>query len=224
LYLVVAGCLAVAALLLVTRSDGGERRATLLPLAVGGAVLAVPLAGSIAGVDYLYFRNLIPAFVPLAIVAAVGFAGARAGRAGIAAAVVLCVAWTCAVVAVGVDSSLQRADWRDAAKAIGPTAATRAVVVPFIGDDPVEVYLGHTTRLNGSATVSEVDVLGWTSEGTRARLPAPGFREISRRRVGKFTLLRFRAARPVTLSRVQLAHAKLGREHGAVLLQRGGGA
>jgi uncharacterized membrane protein len=224
LYVLVAACLVASAVLLWRRTDGGERRRVLLPLAVGAAVVVVPLAGSLVGVDYLYYRNLIPAFVPLAIVAGAAFAGSRAGRRGALTAAVLCASWAACVIAVDVDSSLQRADWRDAAKAIGPTAATRALVVPFIGDDPVEVYLGHTTRMTGRASVAEVDVLGWTARGaTHSRLPAPGFREVSRRRVGAFTLLRFRAPRPMVLSRVQLAHAKLGREHGAVLLQRPGG-
>jgi hypothetical protein len=36
---------------------------------------------------------------------------------------------------------------------------------------------------------------------------------------GKLTFVRFTAARPATLSRQQLAAARIGREHGAVLVQ-----
>jgi hypothetical protein len=96
------------------------------------------------------------------------------------------------------------------------------VVVPFIGDDAMKLYLGHTTALKGRTTVSEVDVLGWTYRGAaRPRPPAAGFGLESRRRVGRFTLLRYRSAAPRVLTHRELAHAKLGSEHGAVLIQRG---
>lgn len=217
LYALAALCLLAGAGLLGARVAAADRRRLFVPLVVGASVVLVPLALKLVGADYLFYRNVIPAAVPLAIVLAAGYA---TGRLGVAAAVLLCATGVATVLAVNVDRNLQRADWRDAAKAVGATPTARAVVVPFIGDDPMELYLGHTARLKGPATVSEVDVLGWTNEGAaHSKAPAPGFKVAERRHVGRFTLLRFRSARPQKLAHTQLAHAKLGSEHGAVLLQ-----
>jgi hypothetical protein len=125
-----------------------------------------------------------------------------------------------AVVAVAANARLQRAEWRAAAAAIGPAQAPRALVVPFIGDDPLLYYLPGTVRARGLTTVSEVDVLGWNeSRSTPVQPPAPGFREVGRRRFDQFTLVRFRGS-PHAFRRAELARARIGSEHAAVLVQQ----
>jgi uncharacterized membrane protein len=219
-YLAGAAALLAALALLVTRSEGGERRLTALPLALGAGALIAPLALMAVGVDYFYPRNVTPALVVLLLVPAAGLGVARAGRAGMAAAVLLCTVNAAAVLAVTESDRLQRSDWRAAAAAIGPAQARRALVVPFIGDDPLAYYLPGTGRARGSTTVSEVDVLGW-GEGRPAPVhpPAPGFREVGRRRFEEFTLVRFRGP-PHAFGRAALARARIGSEHAAVLVQQ----
>jgi hypothetical protein len=84
-------------------------------------------------------------------------------------------------------------------------------------------YLWGTGRARGRTTVSEVDVLGF-NEGRRAPVhaPAPGFREVARRRFEEFTLVRFRGP-PHVFSRAALARDRIGREHAAVLIQQAPG-
>jgi 4-amino-4-deoxy-L-arabinose transferase-like glycosyltransferase len=223
LYVAGAASLGVALVLLAVRSTYGERRRAAVPLALGGAALGIPLALTAVGVDYFFPRNLAPALAVLLLVPAAGFALARAGPIGTGAAVVLCTVNVAAAVAVSVDHKLQRPDWRGAAAAVGPGRAERALVVPFIGDDPMAYYLPGTKVANGPTAVSEVDVLGF-HEGASARPhpPAPGFHEFEVRRVGQFTLVRFRGPHH-TFRRVQLARSKIGREHAAVLVQPGRG-
>jgi mannosyltransferase len=222
LWVVGGAALAAGLLLLVTRADEGERRRVSAPAALGGAALLVPALLMAVGIDFFYPRNLIPALVVLLLVPAAGFAVARANRAGLLAAFVLCVVNVAAVVAVSSDVKLQRADWRRAAAAIGSTGTDRAVIVPFIGDDPIAYYLPRTRRATGPATVSEVDVLGFAQAGrARRRPPVPGFREFDRRRFGQFTLTRFRGP-PHTVRRADLRRASLGTGHVALLVQGAG--
>jgi hypothetical protein len=159
--------------------------------------------------------------VPLAVVAAAGWGASRAGLVGLLAAAGFCAASLAVVIAVDREARLQRPDWRGAAKAIGPAAEERALVVPFIGDDPLALYLPNTSvRRHGGVRTREVDVVGWALRRTRIpRPPAPGFRLVSVRRSGKLTFLRFTAGAPVTLSRARLSATRLGEEHGSVLVQ-----
>ena len=108
------------------------------------------------------------------------------------------------------------------AAAIGPASAPRAVVVPAVGDNPMAYYLPGTDRLSRpTASVAEIDVLAFAAAPRdRARLVPAGFAEAARRRVGAFTVVRYTAARPSTLTRPQLARARLGVGHAAVLEQR----
>ena len=51
------------------------------------------------------------------------------------------------------------------------------------------------------------------------RVPA-GFQQLSRRRVAGFILVRYRAASPLRIGRPELARARLGTGHAAVVVQR----
>ena len=94
--------------------------------------------------------------------------------------------------------------------------------MPFIGDDPLAWYLPHTDVVrHGDVRASEVDVVGWALRREHTPPPpAPGFRLVSRRHSGKLTLLRFTSPRAVTFTRAQLSAERLGKEHGAVLVQK----
>jgi 4-amino-4-deoxy-L-arabinose transferase-like glycosyltransferase len=186
---------------------------------IGAAALAVPLAGKVVGADYLYPRNLIEAWIPLAV--ALG-AAAAAPRVGPAAVGALCLVLVGLTIAVDVDTKLQRADWRAAAEAIGPAERDRAVVVPAVGDDPIAYYLPNAERLpRGGATVGEIDALGFSAAPRQRgrRVPA-GFARDGSRRAGAFTVTRYVARTARALSRPELAGARLGVGHAAVVVQR----
>ncbi|MFL5782285.1 MAG: glycosyltransferase family 39 protein [Thermoleophilaceae bacterium] len=229
LSLLVALAVLVAAALAVW--NGRRRRGFWLAAGIGVAALLIPLAAKALGADYVYPRNMIGAWVPLAValagaVAVGGPIGAQLqpraySIAGAGAIAAVCATFIALNVAVDTDAMLQRADWRAAAQAIGPAHTPRAIVVPAIGDDPV-AYYAHATRLrHGAVSVAEIDVLGF-SAAPRARdrrVPA-GFTLVARRGVGRFRLARYRAERASAVTRPALAAARLGTGHAAVVVQR----
>lgn len=228
LSIVVALLVVVAAALALWH--GRTRRGFWLAAGVGVAALAIPLLAKLAGADYLYPRNMVGAWVPLAVALGVAVAvvppiGGQVqprewSRAGAAAIAAVCAAFLALVIAVDADTDLQRADWRGAARAIGPPAETRALVVPAIGDDPVSYYARGKRLPRGSATVREIDVLGFSAAPLpRDRRVPDGFRQVSRRAVGRFTLVRYRAPGAERLGRPELAAARLGIGHAAVVVQ-----
>lgn len=193
------------------------RRGWRLALAVGAAALAVPLVAKLAGADYVFPRNLIGAWPALALV--LGAAAAR--RSGALVLAALCAALLALTIAVDVDTKLQRADWRSVARTIGAASEPRAVIVPAVGDDPVALYARGSKLARGSATVRELDVVGFTAAPrARGRALPPGFAPAGRRRVGAFTVARYRAPHAKTLGRPALARARLGAGHAAVVIQR----
>src|SRR3954452_15402598 len=221
LSVIVSVCALAGAVLGLLRTTPAERRGLAVPLGIAAAAVALPVVLAIAGKDYVVARNLMVAWVPLAVVAAGGWGASRAGVAGLVAAAGFCAASLAIVIGVDRESRLQRPDWREAAKVIGRAPAQRALVVPFIGDDPLAWSLPNATVVrHGGVRASEVDVVGWALRRTRIpRPPAPGFTLVSVRHSGKLTFLRFTARRPVALSRVRLSASRRGEEHGSVLVQ-----
>jgi dolichyl-phosphate-mannose-protein mannosyltransferase len=196
---------------------GRERRGWWLATGIGAAALATPLAAKAVGVDYLYPRNMVGMWVPLAV----ALGAAARSRVGTLAIGALCAALLALTLAVDLDAKLQRSDWRGAAAAIGRAAQPRAIVTPAVGDDPIAYYAGGVKLAHGAVTVGEIDALGFSGAGRPAgrRVPS-GFSQVSRRRVAGFILVRYRSAVPRRLGRPELALARLGTGHAAVVVQR----
>jgi hypothetical protein len=214
LSVVVALVVAVAAALALWH--GRRSRGFWLAAGIGTAALVSPLAAKIVGADYVYPRNMIGAWAVLAVALAV----AATARAGAVAIATLCALFVALNVAVDTDATLQRADWRGAAKAIGQPTTARALVVPAIGDDPVAYYADAKRLRRGAASVQEIDVLGFTrAPRARDRRVPAGFARTERRTAGGFTLVRYRATHAASLTRPSLAEARLGTGHAAVLVQ-----
>jgi hypothetical protein len=182
------------------------------PAATVGAVLAlagagVPFLVALAGSDFLNTRNVIAACVPALLVLAVGFAAARR-HVAIAGVAALCAVGIATTVVLAADPTYQRSDFRGSAAALGAPRGPRAVVVPGVAG---EVAMGHYLRglermpARGEA-VAEVDLVTPRSSKlggaavARPRvppaLPSP-FRLVERRYAETYTLLRYRALRPV---------------------------
>jgi 4-amino-4-deoxy-L-arabinose transferase-like glycosyltransferase len=187
----------VAALLI--GAGDPERRGALLAGSLGAAAILVPLLLAVAGADYFNDRNVIAAFLPLALVAAVGFAVARPSGLGAAAAAVLCGLLGAVWVAVLLDSDRHRSDWRGLAEAIGPTSGTRAILVDAgIGARTLKVYRPGVRALPaGGAPVRELVVI---VESGAADSPPPsfdGWRRVEAGRVQRLAFARFRSPEPV---------------------------
>jgi 4-amino-4-deoxy-L-arabinose transferase-like glycosyltransferase len=220
-----------AALLLLRPGWEAARRAATTPLAIAAAVLLVPLALALAGLDYLITRNLIVALLPLTAVVALGAGTERAGGLGIAVTVTLCALGVAIVTAVASDVRYQRDDWRGAAREIDsvPAHGPRAVLVtPNDGVSVLPVYLPGAHRLHGSPAVSELDLLSVAKrvpgEPLRAPRPptppppAPGFAPFSRVEAETYTLVRYRTSPPAAVSAQMLEGQTLTGARGAALL------
>jgi 4-amino-4-deoxy-L-arabinose transferase-like glycosyltransferase len=208
---------------------GRARRGALL---AGGLVLAgflLALVFVVAGSDSLITRNLLGIWLPAAVVVAAGLATAPRGgwRAlGVAMAVALCSIGIVATAGIAFDRSMQRPDWRYVARALGPRQGERAILIQHYRTLlPLSLYmpgLRYVTRRN-IPVVRELDVISMRSpqqplcwwgaacnllpSQMQARYAIPGFREVSRRRVLQWTILRLVSDRPVRLTPAMVSRA-----------------
>lgn len=230
--LVVAVAL-VGLLAWAVRSAGGPRAlgGAATAAAVGTAAVAVPLALDLAGLHFLIAKNVIGA-LPVLAVAAGGILGApRAGRAARLTAGALCAAWLAIYAAAALDPRLQRPDYRSAADAVAPSLGPDvAVVTPYHGSEPLEVHLPGAQPAPPQGVPAReillVQPLTRRDVHAPARAPTPaavprGFAFAGRTDARSYTLVRYRAPRPVAVGQATaqlLAPGKPTRE--PVVLQR----
>jgi hypothetical protein len=199
---------------------------------VGGAAIAAPVLLALVGIDFVLTRSLLGAWLPLAVVAAVGLGGQRSGAAGAFGTAALCGAGAACVALVATDPDFQREDWRGLASALRRQAEIRAIVVTP-GDGPTALwpYLEGVRRMPpAGATVREIAVAALPvlydvkvdpplNPGTPT--PAPpveGFEAFARRDGQTFTLVRYRSLRPRRVTVADLAGASIDRSQPASLL------
>jgi hypothetical protein len=187
---------AIAAALLLLGSRREERIGAGLAAAIGGCVLIVPLVLAWLGSDYYVTRNLIAAWVPLAVALGAACTAARARLPGAAFCALLVGGFLYGSIRIDQSPQYQRPDWRAVANALGsPLSGTRAIVA-FDGRfaaEPLAVYLHGVpwpTRAGQIAGVSEVDLVGSAAQTTATRLPS-GIRLLARRPVDSFLVTRF---------------------------------
>jgi len=199
-------------LLLVRGGRRQQRNAALLG-AVAIATVALPLALSLAGLDYFLSRNVIVAWTPLALVVAAGLAGRRAGAAGLAVLGAICAACVGVVVASADEPKFGGEDWRGAARALGAAPADRAVVLWLgVGEVAFELYRPNAVPLpEAGALVREVDVVavGANHDAAletrrQALFPPPPFRRAGRIEGRFFAVVRFVAPVPRRVRRQSL--------------------
>jgi mannosyltransferase len=207
--------------LLVWRSDRFERRAGLFAVGLALAGLVLNLLLVAGGVDDLLTRNLLALWMPAGVGLAAGFAARRARLLGAGAAATLCVIGAVAALGVAREHNLQRPDWRPVARLLGthPSAGGRLILIQHYRDLlPLSLYVPHLKSMReGGATVSELDVISFTSPpsagfcwwGSACNLrpsrsqpsyAIPGFTAVSRAHVEQFTVLRMRSAARVYVS------------------------
>ena len=199
------------------------RRARSGALLLGGLVLAaagVPLVLALAGEDYLNTRNVIAGCVPFLLLIAAGYASARRRTPALGGVVVLALVGVAITVVVAADSDYQRTDFRGVAEATGSQRGPRALVVLSIAGEITiaERQSGLSHMPAAGAPVSEVVIAGPRAPKlggesvARPRvppaLPAP-FRLVERRYAQTFSLVRYRAPRPVVVRPADLERVAL---------------
>lgn len=217
---------AVAVGLLLLRGGVREKRGALVALAIGGGSILLALTFAAMGQDFVLERNLLPALIPLALVGAAGIAAPRAGWLGAAVGVALVAYFLAFCVYSDFRPALQRDDFRSVAAAIGPPRGPRAILVWEQGDEPLAFYIGAgETRVKpkqwrrAPRAVSEVDVVSGRPPppGARSALP-PTFHQVQRTTLGRMTLIRYRAPRPLAMRWGRIAGNFTGYSNNAVLI------
>jgi hypothetical protein len=207
------------------------RRGALIAAALCALAAGVPFVLALAGADYLNTRNVIAGCLPFLLVIAAGYGAAPRGIA-VAGTAALAAVGIAATTVIAADADYHRSDFRGAAEALGPPRGPRAVVVPAVaGEVAFGHYLHGLARMPTSgAAVSEVAMVTPRSSKLGGRavarpavspvLPRP-FRLVQRRYAQTYTLVRYRAPRPLRVSPAALARASASVVFAAtVLVQR----
>jgi mannosyltransferase len=172
-----------------------ERAGALLAAGIAAFVLLVPLALAWAGRDYYVSRNMIGAWIPLAVVLGAACTVARARAAGAALGVVLVAAFLYAGIRIDNNPQYERPNWHGVATALGTPLVRRAVVADD-GDfaaQPLSIYLREVQwpgGTNSPTSVNEVDIVGGIWQTIPSALPS-GVRLISRTPVDGYLVTRF---------------------------------
>jgi mannosyltransferase len=189
---------ALGALLLALSAPRARRRA-LIALTVGAAALLLPLAAAAGGADFVFYRNLLPAWVPLSLALATGFACAPWRRVGTIAAALLALVYVAINVGVFRDEGYHREDWRGLAEAIGPPAGDRVVLVnPGYAHEPLSIYGRYVFELRGEPVTTREIVVAGNLDGAQLLPRFPGlesFRLVEADTVQKLGYGRYRAPR-----------------------------
>jgi hypothetical protein len=169
--------------------------------------------------DYFLDRNVLGAWVPLAVFVAGGLAARRAGAVGIAClAAVLC--WSVVVYGDIVTSSdLQRDDWRAVAEALPDDERAVVVVYPAYQSAALRRQrpdLVEQARPGTADTVTLV-LAGFTGAPDTFRVPE-GFAETQREEIQHFVVVDYRRDGAAELRPSDVTHGPLEDADLAVLV------
>jgi hypothetical protein len=200
-----------------------EERGALIAFTLAAGAILIPIALVAFGADYLAPRNLLAAMIPVTALIAVTVPSERAGRAGIALAVTIALAFLAITVDVALSPRLQRGDWRGLARVLGAShiaSGQRVITTVELGAAPLEYYLPGLRNLPAgrSVRVSEIDETGYSPlRPSAATSPVPGFRLLERRNVNGLIVYRFVSAIPRTVSETALRRRVITLAHPEVL-------
>lgn len=158
---VVAALLVLLAVwLLLRRGDRELKRAGALCAGIGLFALGIPVLMAIGHTDLILTRNLIAAWICIALVVAMGLGASRAGMLGLSAAAALCAISLALVVAVDANPKSQRSDWRGISSKLALPSAQRAVVTADALPGALRYYRpGMQGMPPQGASLNEIDVI-----------------------------------------------------------------
>jgi mannosyltransferase len=196
---------AVGVLLLATIALAGrrDRRVMLMLVGLSGAAVILPLASLVVDKDYWLYRNVIDAWVPLAVALAGGVVSR--GRAPSYARALLALLALAGVALLTLKSTNvvsdphKRVDWRGLARCLGPPQPGRVFfVAPSFDGVVLKLYRPNVQPPPvGAGSMSEIDLIGETNS---VRVPR-GFHSTGRICTHTIAVLRLRARMPVAVPR-----------------------
>ena len=202
--------LLVAVATIVVLGSQRERHGALVALGVGLATVGAPILLSLAAAlvaggrgDVLLFRNVVVAWLPLAVVVGAALGAQRVGRTGAITAVALATMSLTVVVHNQTTSERQRDDWRLVAQALGTHEGQVVLLSPSWQIAALQHYVPNLQELGGSATATrEIDVLVRRhvpdySPAIESLSPPPGFSRVETRELKNWLLTRYRSPTPV---------------------------
>jgi mannosyltransferase len=219
--------LLLSVVFVVARGSGRVRLRAAIAAGVGACAILLPVALALVGPDYVITRNALAGFIPLAIAACAGIdiATSRIAWLGLTAACTLLFGVT---IAVAIDPTYQRPDWRGFARAMeGPEQPRILVVAPNLDGwsarVPLRVYLSDAVPIGREllrdapqflpltgrglelsaprrVAVREIVIAGvqWEIPLSRTSIPPP-FRLVGERASDRYHLVVYRSHRPVVL-------------------------
>jgi hypothetical protein len=204
--------------------ERAETRGLVVALTLALATIGVPLLLAPIGVDYVFTRNLLPGWLVLALLAAIGIGARRTRWVGVPLGLALCGVLLAVTFSAMSAPRFGPDRWERVARALGDPGSARVVQVPSSIAMPLALERpGLKTLTAAGARVDEIVVLR-RGDVMRRRAPAPGFELADRTVVSEsFTVLRYRSRRPVRVTpRTILGDSELRRRRTAVLLAPAG--
>ena len=177
-------------------TSAAERRGLAAAATLALACVGIPVLLAFAGLDYVYTRNMLPAWLVLGLAIAVGLGARRADAVGAALAVALCGVLAAVTITTAASPRLGPDDWLPVARGLGGPGVQRVVMAPRSISMPLALERpGLATLPAAGVRVAEIDIVRRGSAARRS--PAPGFRLVKRRTLGNsFTLSRFSSRGP----------------------------
>jgi mannosyltransferase len=191
---------------LIMLAEGHERQGGMIALALGSVAVLGPLALAPTSLDKFLYRNLIGAWVPLAIALAAFLASRRVGRLGLLLITAACAVELASLVVVLNRPTLHRDDWRSAVGALDSSRGPLAVITqPSWERVAIELYRPDIAAMPpAGVAVREIAFLG-LSPFPRAFRPPAGFERVEQRRLQHVEIVRYRAAAPRVVTPADLA-------------------
>jgi hypothetical protein len=200
-----------AAVLVLGKSERRRRTGGVLALGLAAVVAGAPVLASLAGGDFFLDRNVLPAWLPLAIAGAAGLASSRAGKLGTAVVLAACAAFALIDVRAAGSTAVQRDDWRGVAESLGPARSARVIAVApgwqgrALGPYADEVEpMASARRVSVLYTVAAFDAPVAGNPTGRVIPPAAPFRPVSTTVVQRFRVIRYEASKPQAVDPVSL--------------------
>jgi len=206
------GLLVVLAVALLWRH--GETRLRWLALQIGsvGAVaVLLPLLLALMHIVAYSFegRHLIAAWIPFALLVAMGLGVAHDRRMGALLGLALCAISIAVIVGIDTIPGYQRDNWRGVATALSSHPGASVIVTPSEGFVPLSIYLPRLELVSASRyPARELEFVALRSKHTGhaplppvvSTKPPPGYRLAEVKRTETYAIARFLAPRAMTTS------------------------